>query len=122
MAQLIQLKQIEQQFEFYRSGELPIVNGAPISFVHGWTTFNPATDWYLAQAWARCTQNQAGWVVGEIALLNGRRCTVSATSTNINVQIGANGVNIGRKNNNLNEFNLNPARWVVFVQGLRLIG
>ncbi|MDJ0596386.1 MAG: hypothetical protein QNJ72_41495 [Pleurocapsa sp. MO_226.B13] len=119
MAELILQKQIEQNLEFYRSSELPFVNGAGLTFSHGWTNFDPGVDWYQVQAWAVCTQAQAGWNAGEQALLNGRRCTVSIDSTNIFVQIGANGVNIGRKNGNLNEFNLNVDRWLIYVMGIR---
>ena len=108
-------------YETYRSPSLPFINGASISFSHGWTNFDPASSWYQVQAWAECIQNQAGWTVGEIALLTGRRATVSVTTTEILVQIGANGANIGRKSGNLNEFNLNPSRWLLFVQGVRKV-
>lgn len=121
MAVLIQQKQIKQITEFYRSPALPFINGAAIAFTHGWANFDPQNDWYQIQAWARCIQNQSGWTVGETALLNGRRATISVTNTEIIVQIGAKGANIGRKNGNLNEFNLNIARWLLFVQGVRQV-
>ncbi len=108
-------------YETFTSAAIPFINGASVSFAHDWANFDPVTDWYQIQAWARCIQNQAGWQSGEIALLNGRRATVSVTPTEILVQIGANGANIGRKNGNLNEFSLNPARWTIFVQGIRKI-
>lgn len=121
MAVLIQQKQIQQKTEFYRSPALPFINGAEISFAHNWSNFDPTTDWYQVQAWARCIQNQAGWQSGEIALLSGRRCTVSVTNTEILVQVGGSGISIGRKSGNLNEFSLNPNRWLLFVQGIRKV-
>ena len=108
-------------YETYRSPTLPFINGASVSFAHNWANFNPQTDWYQIQAWAVCQTAQAGWQPGERVLLSGRRCTVSVTATEILVQIGANGANIGRKNGNLNEFSLNPNRWRLFVQGMRKI-
>ncbi len=108
-------------YETFTSAAIPFINGASVSFTHNWSNFDPSNDWYQIQAWARCIQNQAGWNLGEIALLNGRRCTVSVTNTEILIQIGANGANIGRKNGNLNEFSLNPNRWRLFVQGMRKV-
>lgn len=106
-------------YETYRSNEVTYVNGTEVIFTHGWANLDPITDWYLVQPWAVCIQGQAGWQAGERVLLNGRRCTVSVTATEILVQIGANGINIGRKNGTLNEFNLNPARWLIYVRGIR---
>lgn len=108
-------------FESFRSAETAFVNGAGVSFAHGWTGFDPVTDWYQVEAWAVCTVDQAGWVVGDRVMLNGRRATISITATNINLQIGANGISVGRKSGNLNEFNLNTARWLVYVQGIRRV-
>ena len=106
-------------FETFRSEELNYVDGAGVLFAHGWDSFNPGQDWYQVEAWAVCTVGQAGWLPGERVLLNGRRATVSIDDTNIYLQIGANGINIGRKDGTLNEFNLNPSRWLVYVQAIR---
>jgi len=85
-------------FEEFRSAELAYVDGAEVIFTHGWNNFDPITDWFS---------------------VNGRRATIDITTTQIKLRAGANGINIGRKNGNLNEVNLNDARWLLFVTALR---
>ena len=111
--------QAGMMFETYRSGELSYINGSEVTFTHGWSNFNPVADWYQVEAWAVCVTAQAGWSVGERVMLNGRRATISIDATTIYLQIGANGISAGRKSGNLNEFNLNSSRWLVYVQALR---
>ena len=106
-------------YQTFRSGELPYLNGSEVGFTHGWNSFNPATDWYQAQAWVVCIQNQAGYAVGDRLLCCNRGITVIATATEIIVRVRDNGINLPRRNGNLGEFNANSARWLLYVQSVR---
>ncbi len=106
--------------EIFRSQLLPYLNGASSSFTHNWADFDPATDWHQVQAWAVCQIAQAGWQLGERVLLNGRRATASVDATQISVQVGANGIQVGRKDGNLNDFNLSPNNWLIYVEAERI--
>ncbi|MDJ0594421.1 MAG: hypothetical protein QNJ72_31340 [Pleurocapsa sp. MO_226.B13] len=114
----VEIAELAQRYETYSSPELNYINGAEVVFPHDWDDFDPTTDWYQIQAWAVCTSNQNGWVIGERALLS-RRATVSVDGDNIYLQIGNNGISITRKEGNLNEFNLNPNNWLVYVRATR---
>ena len=107
-------------YETYRSSELPYLNGSEVSFTHNFN-LNPETDWYMVQAWVVCQQNQAGWQVGDRLLCCNRGVTIVATGTEFIVRIRGNGINLVRRNGNFSEFNCNPARWLIYVQGIRKI-
>ena len=108
-------------YQTFSSGELPYLNGSEVGFSHGWNSFNPETDWYLAQPWVVCIQNQAGYTVGDRLLCCSRGVTIIATTTEFIVRIRNNGINLPRRNGNLGEFNCNPSRWLIYVVGLHKI-
>ena len=106
-------------FESFRSAELPYLNGSAVTFSHGWSNFNSATDFYQVQVWGICVQNQAGYVVGDRVLLNGRRCTATITDTSIVLSVGSSGISINSKSGNRNEFSLDSSRWRLYINAFR---
>lgn len=119
MSLLIQQKQLESQFEFLRSQSLPYINGGEVVFSHNWSNFDPSNGYYQVEPWAICTQNQSGWVKGDLLLLNGRGATISVNSTSVILKTRINGINVVRRAGNDKEMNLNPSRWLVYVLGVR---
>lgn len=105
-------------YQTFRSGELPYVNGSEINFTHN-LNLNPETDWYQAQAWVVCIQNQAGYTVGDRLLCCSRGVTIIATTTEFIVRVRSNGINLPRRNGNFGEFNCNQGRWLLYIQALK---
>ena len=100
-----------------RTGDLPYFNGALLSIRHSWRNFSPANSSYAISVWARCTNNNRGYLIGDIVKLN-RGYTEQVTATDIKIKIRDGGLFVVRKNGTTqNESAINPSRWLLFVIG-----
>lgn len=118
---LIQQKQIQPNLEFFRSGQLPGIEGVVLTFAHNWVGFNPAINWYAVQVWAICLIEQDGWLVGDRILLS-QGVTISVDANNIYVVSKYKDINIARKEADLKDVSLKPERWEFYVTAAREIG
>lgn len=106
-------------WETYVSGELPIINGGAIAFNHGWSNFNPLTDWFEVTGYAKCLGSQQGWQPGEIMQLASRRFGIEVTATQFIARPAANRIIGIKKNGDLKEFSLDSSRWNLFIKAKR---